>query len=172
LETQLKALITIALATVLSACVVAPPRRTVFVPAPQVPRIFAYPAKGQSSEQADRDRYECHSWAVQQTGFDPTLTGSGGYERVVVRPPAPTGTIAGAIGGAVVGSILSGGHDGGGGVVFGALAGAMIGSASDANAQSQVHAQINESVAVSQSRAGSYRRAMGACLEGRGYTVS
>jgi hypothetical protein len=31
-----------------------------------------YPAKGQSQAQQDRDRYECHSWAVKQTGFDPS----------------------------------------------------------------------------------------------------
>jgi hypothetical protein len=34
--------------------------------------IYAYPAKGQSQAQQDRDRYECHSWAVKQTGFDPS----------------------------------------------------------------------------------------------------
>ncbi len=167
----MKTFLAIVLATVLSACVVAPPTRKVFVPVPQMPRIFAYPAKGQSSDQTDRDRYECHAWAVQQTGFDPSRSGFGGNERVVVQPRAPIGTIAGAIGGAVVGSILSGGQDRGGGVVFGALTGAMIGSASDANAQAEVHAEINESVAASHAGAGSYRRAMGACLEGRGYTV-
>src|SRR5438067_9573739 len=34
--------------------------------------MFIYPAKGQSQAQQDKDRYECHSWAVQQTGFDPS----------------------------------------------------------------------------------------------------
>ena len=34
--------------------------------------IYVYPAKGQSQAQQDRDRYECHSWAVKQTGFDPS----------------------------------------------------------------------------------------------------
>ncbi|MCE6982447.1 glycine zipper family protein, partial [Pseudomonas frederiksbergensis] len=33
--------------------------------------VIAYPAQGQSPQQLDRDRYECHRWAVQQTGFDP-----------------------------------------------------------------------------------------------------
>ena len=31
-----------------------------------------YPAKGQSQTQQDKDRYECHTWAVKQTGFDPS----------------------------------------------------------------------------------------------------
>ena len=42
----------------------------------QTDDIFAYPAKGQSQAQQDRDRYECHSWAVRQTGFDPTRPAS------------------------------------------------------------------------------------------------
>src|SRR5260370_34218937 len=34
--------------------------------------IYIYPAKGQSQAQQDKDRYECHAWAVQQTGVDPS----------------------------------------------------------------------------------------------------
>ena len=34
-------------------------------------RIFVYPRKGQSEELQAKDRYECHSWAVTQTGYDP-----------------------------------------------------------------------------------------------------
>ncbi len=34
--------------------------------------LFVYPMKGQSEEQQAQDRYECHSWAVQQTHYDPT----------------------------------------------------------------------------------------------------
>jgi hypothetical protein len=38
--------------------------------------LFAYPTNGQDTEQQARDRYECHRWATQQSGFDPTLTSS------------------------------------------------------------------------------------------------
>jgi hypothetical protein len=34
--------------------------------------IFVYPKNGQTEEQQATDRYECHAWAVQKTGFDPT----------------------------------------------------------------------------------------------------
>jgi hypothetical protein len=34
--------------------------------------VYTYPAKRQSQEQQNRDRYECHSWTVKQTGFDPS----------------------------------------------------------------------------------------------------
>ena len=39
--------------------------------------LFMYPKSGQSTEQQERDRYECHRWAADQTGFDPTQTGGG-----------------------------------------------------------------------------------------------
>jgi hypothetical protein len=35
-------------------------------------RLFIYPREGQSEEQQAEDRYQCHRWAVKQTGFDPT----------------------------------------------------------------------------------------------------
>jgi|SRR5271155_2244692 len=34
--------------------------------------MFIYPGKEQNQAQQDKDRYECHSWAVQQSGFDPS----------------------------------------------------------------------------------------------------
>jgi len=39
--------------------------------------IYVYPRNGQTPEQTANDRYECHRWAADQSGFDPTQ-GSGG----------------------------------------------------------------------------------------------
>jgi len=39
--------------------------------------FFMYPRNGQGTDQQARDRYECHSWAVQQTGFDPSQADGG-----------------------------------------------------------------------------------------------
>ena len=36
--------------------------------------LFVYPKNGQSEQQTANDRYQCHEWAVGQTGFDPTNT--------------------------------------------------------------------------------------------------
>lgn len=36
--------------------------------------VIAYPAQGQNAEQQGRDRYECHTWAVGQSGFDPATS--------------------------------------------------------------------------------------------------
>ena len=33
--------------------------------------VFVYPKPGQSQDAFQKDQYECHNWAKQQTGFDP-----------------------------------------------------------------------------------------------------
>ena len=35
--------------------------------------LFAYPSAGQPEAQQRQDRFECHEWAVGQTGFDPMV---------------------------------------------------------------------------------------------------
>jgi hypothetical protein len=167
----------------LAACVTPPPR-TVAMPAPPPPppqKIFVYPNNGQSPDQTDRDRYECHVWAVQETGVDPSRPDAPPAERVVVQPANPpgSGTAVGAIGGAILGSLIAGPRNAGAGLVLGAATGAIVGSAADANAQAQARqeqAQFNQQtaaqIAASRARADSYRRALSACLQGRGYTVS
>jgi hypothetical protein len=67
--------------------------------------VFIYPKNGQSEADQARDKYECHKWAQNESGFDPTQANGG-------VPPE----------------------------------------------------QAN-------SKRASYQRAMGACLEGRGYSV-
>jgi hypothetical protein len=174
----------LAACALLAACVAEPPPRTVRVASPPPPPpapVYVYPAQGQSAEQTDRDKYECHLWAVQQTGVDPSRPGASSYERVVVQPaPVPgSGTVAGAIGGAILGSIIAGPRAAGAGFLIGGATGAVVGSAAEANATANAEAQaqqtqdqINANAAQARARADSYRRAIGACLQGRGYTVS
>src|SRR5882757_9191478 len=88
LPAGLRVAVPVAAAILLVACVTPPPR-TVAVPAPPPQRVFVYPANGQSAEQTDRDRYECHVWAVQQTGVDPSRADANPYERVIVQPATP-----------------------------------------------------------------------------------
>ncbi len=50
--------------------------------------VYMYPKNGQSEEQQATDRYECHKWAVAQSGFDPTRgsragSNSGDYRRAM-----------------------------------------------------------------------------------------
>src|SRR5579863_1341367 len=176
LLTRVRLALAAGVAVLLAACV-APPPRTVVVPTPPPQRVFVYPANGQSPEQTERDRYECHVWAVQQTGVDPSRADASAYERVVVQPANPpgSGTVAGLIGGAIIGSIIGGPRNAGAGAIIGGATGAIVGSAADANAQQQARMtqqQINQSMAAGRARADSYRRALSACLQGRGYTIT
>lgn len=170
-----------ALALGLAGCETSPPPRpaprpVAYAGPPPNTTVYAYPEHDQSADQQSRDRYECSLWAVQQTGFDPSAPNVPPEDRVVASGPPPgTGTAIGAIAGAVLGAAISGPYDRGAGAVFGGLTGAMIGSASDASRVQQNEMEMNEqerqqAVAMAQ-KASEYRRALSACLEGRGYSV-
>ena len=172
---RLRIILPLAAMAVLTACVTPPPRVVAVAPPPPPQRVFVYPAQGQTPEQTSRDRYECHVWAVQQTGVDPSR--STAYQQVIVQPANPpgSGAVGGAIAGAIIGSIIGGPWHSGAGFLIGGATGAIVGSAADANAQKQAQQtqeQINQSAAQGRAQADAYKRAIGACLEGRGYSVS
>ena len=136
--------------------------------------FYVYPANGQSDEQLGRDRYECHRWAVGETGFDPMRMTDRPPPRVVrvpvARNEAAGATIKGAAGGAVAGAVI--------GAMIGTVVGAAIEDQGERNAreaaEAQARAQADELAQEQTERAlgrANYRRAMAACLEGRGYTV-
>jgi hypothetical protein len=58
--------------------VVEPPKSDVSETPPPAEQMFIYPRLGQSEQQQADDRYQCHRWAVSQTGFDPTTQPPGG----------------------------------------------------------------------------------------------
>jgi len=169
-------------ATVLAACVTAPPPRRVAAAPPPVDltKVYFYPVQGQSEEQQDRDRYDCHIWAVKQTGFDPTQHGAPKDLRQTVVPARTAGETVGtaAVVGAVLGAAIAGpGHIGQGAAV-GAVAGTVAGSAAAANDQAAADAANEAGATRGNARGGryersaaEYRRAMTACLTGRGYSV-
>jgi uncharacterized protein YcfJ len=148
--------------------------------------IYVYPAKGQSEQQLSADRYECHRWAVTETNFDPTDLGEAGPPRAV-RVPVPDNKAAGATGkgaiaGALAGAVLGHGDDKLKNTAIGAAVGAAVGGAVEANgemkAQDQARDEARERAddmrrtkAEKAMRRANYRRALTACLEGRGYTV-
>ena len=45
---------------------------------PAAAGIIAYPRNGQSEQQQSTDKFQCHTWAKAQTGFDPTNQASSG----------------------------------------------------------------------------------------------
>jgi hypothetical protein len=140
--------------------------------------LYVYPSKGQTEKQLDRDRYECHNWAVAQSHYNPSDTHLAPHQqvRVVEMPPPGRDTAVGAMTGAVIGSSVARARDAGTGAVAGAIVGAMIGASSDAARQrtaSRVtgNADAQAERARLERQAADYRRAISACLEGRGYTV-
>jgi outer membrane lipoprotein SlyB len=94
--------------------------------------------------------------------------------RVAAGPPPGTNTALGAITGAIIGAAVGGPRSGPAPVLFGAVAGAAVGSAADAqNEQNsrEVYMQDRQAYMAMQEQANSYRRAIGACLQARGYSV-
>ena len=150
------------------------------VAAPAAP-AFIYPKTGQTPEQQDRDRYECYNWAVNQTDFDPSRAPMPVEQRVIATPvPAPGhDTAVLGIGGAVIGALIGGPRHALGGALIGGATGALVGAASDTARQDDARRteaainsrrdQVRESLWAG--KANDFRRAMSACLEGRGYTV-
>ena len=41
--------------------------------------VYIYPAQGQSAQQQDRDYYDCHARAVEQSDYDPGMGGQNPY---------------------------------------------------------------------------------------------
>jgi len=169
----------------LSSCYYYPHEQVVTQPAQDenitaITQIYFYPNKGQSTEQQSRDHYACYNWAVDQTGFDPSVSSIVPEQRVRVVPMPPPGqdTIIMSIAGAVLGALIGGPHHAAQGALIGAAGGAMAGAASDISRQESAR-QLEEAYANSnqardvhkEKKALEFRRAMSACLEGRGYTV-
>lgn len=129
----------------------------------QQAQVFAYPSAGQSQEQQSKDRFECHQWAVSQTGFDPTTAApvaaapppAYGYSDQP-PPPPPQGQSStflgignggalkgtGMVGDAVTGAALGAaggalGGDAGEGAAIGALATTLFGAVARSSSNSQ-----------------------------------
>ena len=175
-----------ALSLVVVSCAAMPPPAastpapSAAAPAPLSTQVFFYPRSGQSPEQQSRDRYECYLWAVKESGFDPSQRALAPHQKVrVVAQPAPgRDTAVGAIAGATIGAAVAAPHDATAGAVVGAVTGGAIGAISDnqraietQQAQRQYDRRDAERSAQLEQQVGSYRRAMSACLEGRGYAV-
>jgi hypothetical protein len=143
-------------------------------------QVYFYPAKGQTPERQSRDQYECYNWAIQKTGFDPSQSSIPTERRVKVVPMPPPGhdTAVMAIAGAVLGALIAGPRHAGTGALIGAGSGAVIGATSDISRQQyaqqmdEAYNRPNQALDTRyETKANDFRRAMGACLEGRGYSV-
>jgi outer membrane lipoprotein SlyB len=149
----------------------------IFFPlAAQAQDPIVYPAKGQSNEQMEQDKFQCYNWAKQETGFDPmqvpTAT-SAPPPQQSEGPGVVGGAGRGALGGLAVGAIAG---DARKGAAIGAASGGLIGGMrrNDARRQNQQQQQqwANQQTANYANQRHNYNRAYSACLGGRGYTVN
>lgn len=139
----------------------------VFVSAAQA-EVFVYPKPGQSQDAFQKDQYECHNWAKQQTGFDPAQPS----QAAAAPPPQQGGAVRGAARGAAVGAVggaIAG--DAGKGAAVGAAVGGT-GGAIRQNQNNRAAAQASQQAQAQQQAAyGNYDKAYATCLSGRGYSV-
>ncbi len=148
---------------------------------------FYYPSKGQSQQQQAQDRQECNAWATQQVGFDPSRAPP--PQQAYVPPPPPAqapqgGVLRGAGRGAAVGAVGGAiGGDAGKGAAIGAATGALVGGfrrrdqarqqeAQQQQYQQQVAAAQSQQAAQSGAQQDMFNRALGACMQGRGYAIN
>ncbi len=143
--------------------------------APLAQDVFAYPNKGQSQEQQDKDNFECHRWARDQSGFDP-----GRAPQASSPPPREKSTGPGALGGAAIGAgvgAVGGAIAGkpGTGALVGAGAGGLFGGlhSRSRRKQNEQARQDWERQQAAQNQQGrnAFNRAFSACMSSRGYTI-
>jgi YMGG-like Gly-zipper len=143
---------------------------------------FFYPTRGQGADQQDRDRGECHGWAVRQTGFDPAApppppAGAPAPQGAALGPGHHGGPLRGAARGAVLGTVggaIAG--ETGKGAAIGAATGGLFGGMRRvdqrrAHEQEQAGAQSQYQARLGQQQA-RFGRAVAACMQGRGYSVN
>ena len=123
--------------------------------------------RGQSLEQTRRDRYECHNWAVAQTGDSPPAVPVGAPPadgKAELRRERIGRAIVGATIGGTIGGLFGDWHDAERADCSRApRLGAGIGAATAGSRRKEAEAPEGPS---------DYLRALTACLEGRGYSVS
>jgi len=137
--------------------------------------LMIYPAKGQSDQQQEKDKFECYGFAKKQSGFDPMAlptTSTAPPPKEAQQGGVGRGAVGGGLGGALIGAIAG---DTRKGAAIGAVGGGLVGGMrSSEQKQRESHNRQQWEQTESQQYANNrnnYNRAYAACLEGRGYTV-
>jgi hypothetical protein len=140
--------------------------------------MVVYPAKGQTNDVQVRDEQVCYVWAKDKTGIDPTALAVNKDSAAQAGKSAADsaagkagvrGAARGAAGGAVVGAIAG---DAGKGAAIGAVVGGAQGrkKKKEAGKAAEQQAVASAGTATNQ-QADTFKKAMSACLDGKGYTV-
>ena len=147
--------------------------------------LFVYPEEGQSADQQQKDDMECYNWAKDQTDYDPV---NPPQSQAVVADSGPDGSRArGALRGAAAGAVVDEVREdqvGGGAQVnerygnddrarnTGAVIGATRGGARSRRGRREDQQQAEQQVAAAgDAQLDGFKKALGACLTGRDYSV-
>jgi len=141
--------------------------------------LFVYPANGQDTYQQSMDELECYAWAQEQSGVNPmNIDANSEAAAAAARQQtadattgaAVGGAARGAVGGAAIGAIAG---DAGTGAAVGAVVGGVRGRRAKVVAEEQAaQAGAAQAEAAADEQLATFKRAMSACLEGRGYSVN
>ncbi len=135
--------------------------------------LMVYPANGQSTEQQEQDEYQCYKWAREKTGFDPMA-----QPQASTPPPQDNSTstgksvVGGALLGAAVGGIADGSDGAGKGAAIGGLLGGMRSRGQQREYQQRNDQWEQQEAQRYQAQRTEYNRALSACLQARGYSVT
>ncbi|MFC1579462.1 glycine zipper family protein [Thermodesulfobacteriota bacterium] len=138
----------------------------------QEPIIF--PAKGQSQDQMEKDKFSCYQWARNETGFDPMKQPTASSP-----PPQQQARQGGALRGAAVGATTGAVVKRSGSRSYGARTGAVVGGVLGGARQSRKNQKDQQAMqqweqqqaAEYAAKRNTYNRAFSACMESKGYTV-
>jgi len=141
--------------------------------------LVVYPNEGQSSEQQEKDKFECYSWAKGDSGFDPMALPTASEpppEKEAEKGGTGKGLARGAVAGLAVGAIAGDSKsDKRKATKAGAAGGAVVGTArrndqKKEEEKKQKDWEQQQTQQYAQNR-NNYNRAYAACLEGRSYSV-
>jgi hypothetical protein len=133
--------------------------------------LYVFPTQNQNAQTQQADETACYAWSKENTGFDPLAAASAGSQASAQQPPkgaGAKGAARGAAAGAAIGAING---DAGQGAATGAAGGAIRGRLAAKRAERQAE-KAQEQAQQAQARGmDGFRRAFGACMEAKGYTV-
>jgi hypothetical protein len=138
--------------------------------------LIVYPAGGQTPAQQALDEQACYGWAQQQVSpvangpsVDSAAQAGKAKADSATKGAGLKGAVGGAAGGALIGGIAG---DAGKGAGMGAIGGVLRGRRAKREAEQQAEQQARaQAQAQGSQQASTFKKAMVACLQGRGYTV-
>lgn len=135
--------------------------------------LVVYPAKGQTPGQQSVDEQECYTWSKSQTGIDPQAPAPVATTPAESRPAGGQrvrSAARGAAAGAVVGEVAN--NDADEGAKVGAAVGVVAGGRQkreDKRAHEQQSQDQAQAAQIEQRE--TFKKALGTCMQGRGYTT-